>query len=80
MNTTTTVRPLAPTPVALRARDVADLTTSSGYPWVPVLLSTEPLAPLAAIQITCDGVIEGRGAWRDLAPDPAGRRGRHEQR
>lgn len=39
MNTTS--RPLPP-PVALRARNVADLTVTSGYPCISVLLPTEP--------------------------------------
>jgi hypothetical protein len=32
----------APAPVALRARDVADLTVASGYPCISVLLPTQP--------------------------------------
>ncbi|GAA2143988.1 hypothetical protein GCM10009844_17010 [Nocardioides koreensis] len=44
MNATSPATPssFAPAPIALRARDVADLAVSTGYPCISVLLPTEP--------------------------------------
>lgn len=66
MNTTTTVRALAPPSVALRARDVADLTITSGHPCIPVLLPTEPPAYLHRLGTRAPGLLLVEGS--DICP------------
>ena len=75
MNTTTTDPALPPPSPALPARDVTDLTTTPGDPWVPVLQSAEPSAPVAPDPGHVLRRDRGRGTGRDLAPDPAGEEG-----